>query len=261
MSEGSIAIVGHIAGARPMTPSASSVGDLRGGQAQLGQQLVVVLPQQRRGLGVERSGPPENLIGTVLSRSPAVHRVLDFFEEAAKRQLLQLGLAMRLHDLGHRNAGIPEGCDDVVAAAVLAPRGQLLVDADPVARADPSAVASLGSIAQEGDPSAPHRLLPLLVGCHGDGDPAVEPAELVDVGAAVEVLGRRRRSPVARAFQQRPVGGVLDDLFGGDAERGIDHRGFDEHALAGAAAVFQRQQQRVERVHTRALGSPIEYGS
>ena len=36
-----------------------------------------------------------------------VHRVADIFEEAAKLQLRDLGLAMRLHHLGDRNAGIP----------------------------------------------------------------------------------------------------------------------------------------------------------
>ena len=70
-----------------------------------------------------------------------------------------------------------------------------------------------------------------------------QPTELVDIGCAVEILGSRCGSPVAGPFQQRPVGRVLDDLLGGDAERGVHHRRFDQHALSGAAAMFQCQQQ------------------
>ena len=94
---------------------------------------------------------------------------------------------------------------------------------------------------------------PLLVVRDGDGDPTVETAELIDVGGPVDVLRCGRRSPIAGPLQQRPVSGVLDDLFRGDIERRVDHRGFDQYALSGAAAGLQRQQQRVDaRAHPRS---------
>ena len=43
----------RIAGAVPITPCGLQVGDLVVGQAEFGQQLVVVLAEQRRGLHVD----------------------------------------------------------------------------------------------------------------------------------------------------------------------------------------------------------------
>ena len=89
---------------------------------------MVVLAKGRCGIGVKRPGPAGEAHRHGAEPSPAVNGVFDLLEEAAKRQLVQLRLTMGLHDLGHRHAGIPEGCDDVVSAAALAPGGQPLVD-------------------------------------------------------------------------------------------------------------------------------------
>ena len=104
-------------------------------------------------------------------------------------------------------------------------------------------------VAHEGDPSASHSPAHCSSVATAIATQLSRRPNSSTSAAAVEVLRRRRRSPIARPLQQRPVRGVFDDLFGGDVERGIDHRGLDQHALAGAAAVLQRQQQRVDRMH------------
>ena len=84
---------------------------------------MIVLPKQRRGFSMEKAGTAREPRRHGAELGPAVHRVIDFFEEATKCQLVQLRLTMGLHDLGHRHTGIPQGSDDVVAAAVLTPGG------------------------------------------------------------------------------------------------------------------------------------------
>ena len=112
----------------------------------------------------------------------------------------------------------------------------------------PAAVAQFGIRRPVAAPDGLAETRPLLVGRDRDRDPAVGAAELVDLVGAVQVLRRRGRSAVAVALQQRTVGGVLDDLLGGDVERGVDHRRLDEHSLPCAAPMFQGHQQGVERV-------------
>ncbi len=113
-------------------PANDTVGcqvcDLRVGQAQLGQQPMIVLPQQRCGLSVKPAGSAGEPHRHGAEPSRAVHRMLDEFEKAAGRQLDQLSLPMRLHNLGHRHTGLPECCDDLIATQPLTPRGQMLID-------------------------------------------------------------------------------------------------------------------------------------
>src|SRR5438552_3942746 len=60
--------------------------------------------------------------------------------------------------------------------------------------------------------------VPVPVVLDADDDPAVPPPVGVDVGAAVGVLGCGPGAPVAGAAQQVSVGGVLDDLLGGQVQ-------------------------------------------
>ena len=87
-------------------------------------------------MGMEQTGPTREPHRHGAELSPAIHRVFDFFEEATKCQLVQLRLAMGLHDLGHGHAGIPQGSDDVIATAVLTPGSELVID-EPVVCASP----------------------------------------------------------------------------------------------------------------------------
>ena len=82
---------------------------------------MIVLPKHGRGFSMEKVGPTREPRRHGAELSPAVHRVIEFFEEATKCQLVQLRLTMGLHDLGHGHTGIPQGSDDVVPAAVLTP--------------------------------------------------------------------------------------------------------------------------------------------
>ena len=245
-----MALVVPIAGAFPITPWASRLRDLLAGQSEFGQQFVIVLAEQGRGLHVDTLGTAGERERQGAVRRAGVDRVTDVLEETTCRQLRNLGLAMRLHDLGHRNTVTPQGVDDVVAGPSLAPRGKVLIDGVVT-----GAPARRGAQRGIGRPVLPSDGLaeagPLVIGGDGHRDPAVGAAELVDLVGAVQVLRRCRRSAVAVALQQRTVGGVLDHLLSRDVDRRIDHRGLDEHSLPGAAPVFQCHQQGVERVDAR----------
>ena len=148
----------------------------------------------------------------------------------AGMQLGQLGLLMRLQDLGDGHSRMPQLLDDLVAGALRAPGGQVLVD--PVA----GRAATRLSAAR----AARRKRRPLRLGGHRDGDPRL----VAPRSGAVDVLRRCRRPAVAVAGQQRAVRGELDELLGGHVDGRLDHGGFDEHALAGAPPVLQRDQQR-----------------
>ena len=53
---------------------------------------------------------------------------IDDFEEVAVGKLIQLPLAVGLHDLGYRHAGVPQGGDDLVPRPVCTPRRQPLIN-------------------------------------------------------------------------------------------------------------------------------------
>ena len=52
----------------------------------------------------------------------------DVFEEAAECQLWQFGLAVWLHHLADGHACTPQPFDDLIACALCAPVGEVLVD-------------------------------------------------------------------------------------------------------------------------------------
>src|SRR4051812_2892439 len=195
-------------------------------EPQFGQQLAVVLPEQRCGPQVNPIGSTGGRERQGAVRCARVHRVVDVLEEAAGGQLRQLGLTMGLHDLGDRYAASPQRLDNAVAGAGFAPGAQVLVD-QIVVRAAHFRCAELGQpvgpverVTQSG---------PLLVGRDGNGDPAVSPAELVDLVGAIQVLRRSGGPSVAVALEDGIVRRVLDQLLGGDVERGVDHRRLDVH--------------------------------
>ena len=129
----------------------------------------------------------------------------------------------------------------------------------------PTAVASAGSAAQPAASHHPAQRLPLGVVGHGDGDPTILHPVRVDVGGAVHALRDTRGTAVAAPLEEPTVRGVLDDLLGGEVERGTDHRALEVHPAAGAPPVLERQEERDGGVRTahrvgdarRRLRAPI----
>ena len=122
------------------------------------------------------------------------------------------------------------------------------------ARTRPAAVSSAGSVAHSGSPSASRSATHCSSVATAIATQLSSRPVVVETGGAVEVLRRGARAPVAGPLEQRAVGRVLDDLLGGDVERGVDHRRLDQRALAGAVAVLEREQQAEQRVQRRRWG-------
>lgn len=104
------------------------VGDLVLAQSYFGEQLVVVLTEQRCRMDMESIWPTGEPHRHGAVRDRVVHRMRDLLEEASKPQLRELGLAVRLHYFRYRDAGAPQASNDLVAAATLTPRAEMLVD-------------------------------------------------------------------------------------------------------------------------------------
>ena len=83
------------------------LGDLLVAEPDFGEQLMVVLTQQRRRMQMEPVGAGRKPHRHRTVWRGCVDRVADVLEEAAELQLRDLGLAMRLHHFGDRNTGIP----------------------------------------------------------------------------------------------------------------------------------------------------------
>ena len=224
------------------------VGDLLVGESEFGQQFMVVLTEQRRGLRVDALRAARERERQRAVRCAGIDRMPDVLEEPAGRQLRQSrsgGAVASPWPPAHRS---PTACrrSRRRCGPRTTPQG-----ARRCRRGGRACPRRYSDRRIRRPVAAPERLAktrPLLVGRDRDRDPAVGAAELVDLVGAVQVLRRRRRSAVAVAFQQRTVSGVLDHLLGGDVERRVDHRRLDQHPLPGAAAVLQGQQQRVECV-------------
>ena len=175
--------------------------------------------------------------------------MVNLLVEAAMGKLRQVADPMRLHHLGYGHACVPEGLNDLVTRSRGTPPAQVFVD---LVVASPSSgdarqldVRRPCGMAEAGD-----QVRPLLVGRYRDRHPIVGTSELVEFAGAVKVLRCRGRAAVPLALQQVAVRRVLDDLLGGDVERGVDHRGLDPDAIARAPPMRQGQHQRVEAVHT-----------
>ena len=121
-----------------MTPSVSSAAMSSADRPSSARTSWLCWPSNGAGErmhGPRPAGQPERHRGEPGRR---VDRVVQHFEESARGELFELGLPMRLHHLGHRDARRPQGRDDLVAAALPAPRAEVFVDDDPRGRAGQS---------------------------------------------------------------------------------------------------------------------------
>ena len=156
--------------------------DLVARQAQLGQQLMIMLPEQRRRLHVNTCGSAGQLERQCAVSGARVHRMADLLEKATSRELGQFGLAVGLHHLADGHAVAPQVLDDVVPRSRRAPRGQVFVD-DVVVYASRLRCGVLGrslGLAKRGP-----KPFPLIVRRHRNRNPAVCATELVDLVGAV----------------------------------------------------------------------------
>ena len=189
----------------------------------------VCSPSSGAGRRWNRSGPRENRIGSVLCRAGPGDGVVDLLEEAAVLQLRQRRLLVGLHHLRHRDARRPEAVDDLVAAPLVAPASTGARRWRRAAAAGPPRSSAPGPSPTPGRPSASRRAEPLVVGRRRRWRPRRRARPSSSASARqVQVLGRGGRPSVPVALEERAVGRVLDDLLGGDVERGVDHRRLDE---------------------------------
>ena len=102
--------------------------DLRPGEAEAAQELLVVLPEKRRVplVQVGRASRELHRKRAVALRSD--HRVEHLFEEVTGLELRELGLPVRLHHSSDRHTDLPEALDDHAGRPLTAPGCDELVD-------------------------------------------------------------------------------------------------------------------------------------
>ncbi len=144
-----------------MTPVGFERVDLRLREAELAQQLIVVLPEQRGMPPVDPLRAPREPHRQRAVAGGSDHRMVHLLEEATGLQLGQVGLVVGLHHLAHGHAGAPTGASTISSADRArhhSPRTR--VDAVVLPCVRPALVASSGSAAQAGSPSAARRASP-----------------------------------------------------------------------------------------------------
>ena len=203
----------------PMTPSASSASISDRAEAELAEELAVVLPEERRVARVQPLGttcePASGACCSGSCRSPGC--------STSSKKWRDWNGGRSGWSCGWVTAatGTPAShsrFDHLVGLLVAAPLRQAGVDLVLGAHTALPVVSSSGSAAQVGSPNAVPERAPLLVGGDRDGHPRVVPGVLIGLGDPVEVLRRGGRASVALAFEERPVRGVLDHLLRGDVD-------------------------------------------
>ena len=197
----------RIAGAVPMTPLSSQLGDLVVVEAQLGEHLVVVLPEQRRGRPVETLRARREPHRKRAVPGGPVDGMVDLLEEAAVRQLRQARPA-RCGCITFATGTPASHRLSTISSPVRVPHHRLRCSSiTSWCRRRPAAVSELVGHRPVGVPErVATRLAHCVVGGDRDRHPAVGPAELVDLAGAVQVLrrgGRARGSRPAAAGRRR----------------------------------------------------------
>ncbi len=226
-------------------------GDLVVAQAQSGEHLAVVLSEERRGLSVESVGPGEMRTAGCCAWRWAF---TGWSTCSKKPRTASCGSSDWRCGCITLATGTPAAQRVSTISsprARCAPRGSGARRSRSWCRRRPSTLASSGSAAQSGLAERGDAVPPTA----RRWPPRSPPSSRRRPNSSSSLVryrfcGAAVGPAVPGALQQRAVRGVLDDLLGGDVERGVDHRGLDPHTLAGAAPMRQRQQQRVERVHT-----------
>ena len=240
-----------------MTPSRLELGQLVVGDAEAAQH------RRRCARRAAERGARWNALGAAgePDRQRAVPRrardgVVDVLEEAAGLQLRQRRLLVRLHHLGDRARPPPRGarrCRRRSARRTSSTGGRRWRRAasrrPPRSRA-PGPSPTRARRARRAGPATARRSA-TAIATHASRPPSSSAS-----AARYRFCGGRSGSAVAVPLEQGAVGGVLDDLLGGDVQRRVDHRRLDQHALAGAPAVLEREEQAAQRRGCRRWGRP-----
>ena len=220
---------------------------------------MVVLSEQWRRLPMHLARSAEKCQRQRAVPGAGVDRMPDVLEESPGAQLRQLGLAVRLHHLGHRHTVCP-------TARRRSRRRSALRTSRRAARRSRRGqrVGRLRWTAWDRSPSHGVRW-------RGRDPPTARrsrrrprPSSRHDRTRRSRCCGRgfavRPWAPISVALQQRAVRGVLDDLLGGDVERRVDHGRLHQHPSPVRRRCSSASSSALNAC-IPALGSPTEYGS